>query len=399
MIGFELKVDKKKVENRIYELIKETAPNSKLEISGFEVILEILGAPNLELTGKNIFTSFPIAVSFVKDAALFTVKGHGKLNIQMATAFDINPNFGLTTKSKIEKYEWVEKPVIDFGSLDITVEKLIGLVLNHYDDMIGATIDKSIKDALNLKDLVNSAIGKLRTQLSKFSFKGINLFIEPSELLLEPIETDNYNFKAKGSLRADVAFATSNPFEDTGFTLRWVETLLSDNITYIHFDITEEIISNILCEFVNEQEYGGEKLVSDNCKVDFSPGKININLNLIKPINAAVLLYGNPRYNEHESKLYLDNLDIDMKASNFIYKLTSGLISKYMESKIKENLPVDVDYLIKSQLSKIISGSQVFNEFTIQHSISSIKLMELVTHDKGIKALMVINDGELKVIG
>jgi hypothetical protein len=39
------------------------------------------------------------------------------------------------------------------------------------------------------------------------------------------------------------------------------------------------------------------------CKVDFSPQKMDVVLLLEKPIKAKVMLKGSPRYNEAESKL------------------------------------------------------------------------------------------------
>jgi hypothetical protein len=397
MIGFDLKISRQKVEQKLYELIQEMSPTSKIEVNSFEVSIEVIASPKIEINGMFIKTTLPLSVSFVRNAALFTVSGHGKLNAEISTQFDINSSFQLSTKSSIKNHNWIEKPVIDFGSLDITVEKLIDLVLKHYESMIGATIDKSIKDTLDLSGISKSAIAQLRSKLSTMNYKGINLYIEPTELLLEPIESDNQHFKARGSLRADVACSSSNPYTDNGFLLRWVETLLSDNITYIHIDITENIISDLLCEFVNSQQYGGENLVSNACKVDFQPGKLNIDLNLIKPIAATVHLKGKPRYNESESKIYIDDLDIDLNASNFIYKLTAPLINKFMESSIKENFPVDVDLLIKTHLTKYLKGSKILNEIDFSHSISSVSLMELKFQDTGITAIIKVSDAEVAV--
>jgi Domain of unknown function (DUF4403) len=328
---------------------------------------------------------------------LFTVQGHGQLSVDVLTQYDVNPNFILTTKSSIQDHTWIEKPVIDFGSLDITIEKLIDLVLKHYNDLIAASIDKSIKDVLDLNGMVKNAIGQMRTKLKSFNFKGINLYVEPTELLLEPIDTDTQFFKARGSVRSEIACASQNPLTDNGCLLRWVESLLSDNISYVRFDVTENIISDLLCEFVNKQEYGGEHLVSDKCTVDFKPNSINVQLHLLKPITGVVLLTGKPRYNEHESKLYIDALDVQLKASNFIYKLTAPLVNKFLESNIKSNLPIDVDALIKSHLANYYKGTTSFDGMQISHSISSVNLTEMQFNDEGVSALLKVNDGELSI--
>jgi Domain of unknown function (DUF4403) len=397
MIGFDLKVNKQKVEQQLLDLIKSSVPASKLEVSGFEVLLTIISAPVIVIKDKVITTKLPLSVSFTKNAALFTVQGHGQLNAEVLTQYDVNPNFILTTKSSIQDHTWIEKPVIDFGSLDITIEKLIDLILRHYNDLIAASIDKSIKDALDLNGIVKSAITQMRSKLQSFNFKGISLYVEPTELLLEPIDTDAQFFKAKGSVRAEIACASKNTLQDNGCLLRWVESLLSDNISYVRFDVTEHIISDLLCDFVNKQEYGGELLVSDKCTVDFKPNNVIIQLHLVKPITSVVLLTGKPRYNEHESKLYIDDLDVQLKASNFIYKLTAPLVNKFLESNIKENLPVDVDALIKTHLANYYKGNTSFDGMQISHSISSVNLTEMQFNDEGVSALLKVNDGELSI--
>ncbi len=397
MIGFDLKVDKENIENQLMNLLKEAMPTSKLEVSGFEVSISVIDKPKLTIKNKIITTNLPIAVSFIKNAALFTVQGHGKLNVELKTIFDVNPSFHLTTKSSIQDHTWIEKPVIDFGSLDVTVEKLIDLVLAHYNEMIASSIDKSIKDTLDLNSLVQKAITQMHYKLKSFNFKGLNLYIEPSELLLEPLDTQDKFFRARGSLRSEVAFATDNPLEDKGILLRWVESLLSDNTTYILFDITEKIISDLLCEFVNKQQYGGQNLVCDACTVDFKPSSIAIKLKLIKPIEGIVTLKGSPRYSDTDSKLYIDDLDISLKASNFIYKLTAPLVNKFLASSIKENLPIDVDGLIKSQLLSYYKGNTVIDGMQISHAISSVNLAELKFNEDSVSALMKINESELSL--
>ena len=73
-----------------------------------------------------------------------------------------------------------------------------------------------------------------------------------------------------------------------------------------------------------------------SCKVDFAPSKMNLQLSLSSPLKAMVTVDGKPRYNEAESNLYLDKLDINMKASNLIYKLSAPLVNRFLSPVSKK---------------------------------------------------------------
>lgn len=396
MIGFVFKVTNNALERLVHDAILDALPDHELEVSGFSINLKVLGAPNIQADNKTIQISLPLGVGFSRQAGLFTVQGHGKIHVKIASRFDVSPDLNLTTKSAIEDHIWLEKPVIDFGSLDITVEKLVDLILKHYHDMIVHSIDKGLKTKFSLSSVVDQLLESLRNDLNKFSYHGLKVFLQPSEIIVEPIYNEAGKMVFRGGISTSLVCTLNNPFEPKRPSLRWVDNLLNDNLSMMRLDIAEEVISEIVCEFINKQEYGGEALEARECKVDFSPTKMDVVLLLEKPIKAKVMLKGSPRYNEAESKLYIDKLDIDMKASNIIYRLTAPLVNRFLESSFEEKLPVAVDSVIKEQISTQMPLCFQTGAMEVNVVVGKVSVVEMKFDDAGLKALVKIEDFEVR---
>ena len=392
MIGFECRIANRALETLVYEALSDAIPEQEMDVNGFAITLKLLGSPLINAENKSISIALPLGINFSRQAGLFTVQGHGKIHVKIKSDFDVSPEFNLNTKSAIEDHIWLEKPVIDFGSLDITVEKLVDLILKHYHDILAHSIDKALKTKLSLPEIVNHVLAALKKDLSGFNYHGLKVFMQPSEILLEPITNEEGKMVLKGGINTALVCASKDPFAPVSPKLRWVQTLLNDNLSIMHLDVTEEVISDIMCEFINQQEYGGDALVASSCKVDFSPQKMNLQLNLSRPVKAMLYVNGQPRYNEAESKLYLDKLDIKMKASNLIYKITAPLVNRFLEASFKEKLPVPINGLIKEQTQKDLPLSFLAGGMKIQVNVQNISVEEMQFDDVGVKAIIRIED-------
>jgi hypothetical protein len=400
MIGYTVEINKTKIEEALFKTIKDQGSGSDLEIHSFKLQFEMLDKPEISINGKLLQTSIPIKFNLKKFDFLFSIEGHGQMMLNINTVYDIDENFHLTTRTSINGYNWIEEPTIDFGSMNIQVEQLVDMIIRHYDDSISSAIDKSIKDSLDLPKMVNNAIKDGKQKLATFDLRTIKVFAQPSEILIEPITTDNTNILIKGAIRAEFACGTKNTLVDNGTTLRWVESLLSDNITYIDINVEEDIISNVLCDFINEQEYGGETLIASGCKVDFKPNGLFLNVDLQSPVKASVYIEGVPRYNESDANLYIDNLNVQVNSTNFLYKLSAPLLNKYLLNSIKNRFPLDMDLLIKQHLDKYLNKKFELPNLKVSQQIRKIAVNEIRYNDTGINARIKVSDieAQLKVL-
>jgi hypothetical protein len=398
MIGYEVKIRKKRIEQALLDTIKKQEKSSIIEINSFKLTLELVELPILEVNHKTIGTRFPIKFKINKDDFLFSIQSHGQLYLNLDTDFDISSDFMLTTKTSIKNYTWIEEPQVDFGSLNITVEHLVNLIINHYKESISIAIDKSIKDYVDLNSLITEASKAMESKLNDFSYKGIRPFISPIELLIEPFTTVDDVIIIKGALIADIALGNSSPFIKNILSLRWVETYLNDSIAFIDIKIREEVISEMLCEFINQQEYGGETLFVSGCYVDFKKNNVDISMDLMTPIKAKVVINGAPIYNEHNSTLNINNLNVEVNPSGFLHKLSAPLLNKFITSNIKNRLPVDLDALLKESIKSYLIGNFEWDDIHSSYQVGRIEIKEVLYDDAGIYLKLKASDLSVKVI-
>jgi hypothetical protein len=397
MIGYSVNVNKLKIEEALFKIINEQGAASDLEIHSFKLHFQIVDKPKILIQDKLFQTNFPIKFNLKKDDFLFSIEGHGHLMLEINTIFNIDENFHLATQTSINGYKWIEEPRIDFGSMNIQVEQLVDMIIRHYDDSLSSAIDKSIKDAIDLPKLVKNGIEDGLKKLDTISLRELKVFVQPSEILVEPITTDEHNIIIKGAIRAEFACGTKNTLIDNGLKLRWVESLLSDNITYVDINIEEEVISSALCDFINQQEYGGEKLQASGCKVDFMSRGLDINLDLLSPVKASVNIFGVPRYNESDACLYMDNLSVKVNSSNILYKLSAPLLNKYLLNNISNRFPLDTESYINQYLGIYLKNKITMPNITIEHAIRKIAVNEIRYDDRGVYIRIKVSDIEAKI--
>lgn len=398
MIAFTAKLDKQKVENVLMETITSSVVNNTFEVNGFNLKFKLNEKLTLDFAGKSIFIKLPLDLEVSKQSGLFSVAGHGSLALTLRLQYEITPAFQLITKTELSDHRWTTPPVIDLGSLDIPVEKVVDMMLKHYDSVICGSIDKVIKEKVDISQQVDNALKVLKDNLNDNSYFGLRLFLYPYEVLFEEIREERNTIVLNGAIKLEAVIADKSPFTRNDMIFTWAENILQDNINLINLKIDEEIISNILCEQLNKMEYGGEKLQTKTCVVDFtSDHHMNLNITIDKPIAGALTIKAKPKYNESDETLNISKLDIDVKPESFIYKLTAPLLSKFLASEVKNNLPIQISKILNTYTSPFKNKKVNINDVVITTNFKSLQLKELTFDDKGVKGILQLNDLVLEV--
>jgi hypothetical protein len=341
----------------------------------------------------------PIDLEIAKEGGLFSIAGHGSLILKIRIQYEITPGFQLLTKSSIHHHEWIKPPIIDVGVLDIPVEKVVDMMFKHYDSVICGSIDKVIKDKIDIRSQVENALTILKETLLANAYYGLKLYVNPYEVLFEPISDNETEILLSGGIKLDAIVSDHNPNKVTELLFTWAENILDDNTNSVNLAIKEEIISNILCDYLNKMEYGGETLQTKSCKVDFTSQQyMKLSIKIDKPIAGTIHITSIPIYNASTETLNVKNLDIDVNPENFIYKLTAPLLSKFLASEVKNNLPVKVDKILNTYASDFNNKNVNFSGVAITTSFSKLIMKELIFNDSGVSGILQIEDLCLKVL-
>lgn len=399
MISFSAVINKNKLIRLLSDTIKTSVEGNKFDVNGFNVQFALKDKVGLTFSGKCIEVELPVDLELSKASGLFSVSGHGSLMVVVKINYDINPGFQLTTKSEMAHHTWLTPAIVDVGTLDVPIEKVVEMMLKHYESVICGSIDKVIKENVDIRQQVDNALLVLKDNLNANAYFGLRLYVNPYEVLFEPVRDHENEIILKGAVQLDATVSDKNPYQSTQLSFIWADNILDDGINFINIDIDETIITAILCDYLNKMEYGGEKLQTKSCLVDFTEKhEMHLTIKIDKPIAGTILINAKPKYNNANETLTVVDLDVNVKPESFIYKLTAPLLSKFLASEVNNNLPIHLDKIIDAYTSSFKTKNVEINDVAISTRFDKLFIKELTFYEKGVKGISQINDLTLKVV-
>lgn len=343
-ISFELSASNQFLSDLFEEALDDAVSSEPMEVNSVEIILKRIGEAELRPDHKSIHINLPLNIQLKRPAGLFTVEGSGSINLHLVVDFDIDSSMRLSAKSNLISHDWMEKPILEIGALNIPVETLVNMVLNHHESIITAKIDASLKKVSDLNSLLQRGLDKARENINAQDLKGNDFEMNLQKLsLVEPIIKDQ-RVLVRGFLNPIIGINTKSQLNQEKIVFEWIENsvLSEDSTMQIDIELPYDLLKDELRDALQGMEVGGKHF--DVRSVDISGGdKLEIRLEIDDPIKAQIFVQGIPIYNELEGLLIMRDIDVKVNPANFIYKLTAPLVNKFIEGKMSDFFPLEVN--------------------------------------------------------
>ena len=359
-ISFELSASNQFLSDLFESALDDAVASEPLEVNSVEVVLKRIGEAELKPDHKSMHIYLPLDISLKRPAGLFTVEGNGSISLHLVVDFDINQNLQLSAKTDLISHEWLEKPTLEIGALNIPVETLVNMVLKHHESILTAKIDAALKEVSDLNKLLLIGLDKAKDNLNKQDLKGNSiLFLLHKVALEEPILQED-RIRVRGILEPTIKINAddSKIQENVAFEWRGKTEETSDRIVQVDAVLPYDLLKSEMKEALQGMEVNGRYF--DVRSIDIHGGeKLMIRLVIHEPIKAEVFIEGRPVYNEIEGELVVNDLDVKVNPANFIYKLTAPFVNKFVEGKMEEFFPLEVNQkmseIVRSNIPKEIS--------------------------------------------
>ena len=359
-ISFELSASNQFLSDLFEEALDDAVSSEPMEVNSVEIILNRIGEAELRPDYKAIHIYLPLNIQLKRPAGLFTVEGSGSINLHLVVDFDIDSNLRLSAKSSLLSHEWLEKPVLEIGALNIPVETLINMVLNHHESIITAKIDASLKKVSDLNSFLQKGIEKAKESINEQDLKGNAFDLSLHHIsLVEPVLENDF-VSIKGFLTPTIGINTNSTSEQKEISFDWItaQTLSEESTVQIDIELPYDLLKNELINTLQGMEVGGKNF--DVRSIDISGGdSLYIELEIDDPIKAQIFINGRPTYNETKGQLSMENLDVKVNPANFIYKLTAPIVNKFIENKMSDFFPLEVNQklgeIVRSKIPTEIS--------------------------------------------
>lgn len=278
-----------------------------------------------------------------------------EMNLKFSTKFQINPDWTVKTITSPNGYEWITKPVLKFGSIEIPIAPIIGKIISNNHQTFASSIDDAVAKNIAIKPYVIQAWNMLKQPYQVSEEYRTWVRVEPLELIMTPLKTIGRNIKATIGLKA------------------YTETIIGDkpaikppvaNIPNLKTAAT--IPSEFQVMLVNNIPFSEATLMAKKMfvgeKFEFKEGKYNIevtDLNIygsneflvIKTdikgsLKGTVYVKGIPVYDAVKQKVVLTNTQLDIKTKNILVKTAAWLLEGKLEQMIQDEYGVPMGELI-----------------------------------------------------
>ena len=322
----------------------------------------------LQIDERQIEYRVPLKIWVKKNLRLTNVEAEGTLAINFRTEYQIREDWSLQTTTEVTSHEWIRKPVLKLGVIDLPIQFIANQVLKSSRQTIAKAIDEQVRANLDLRAEVESAWNMLQDPLLLSEEYHTWMVLHPSRLFMTPLQSNVDTIESTIVLLSEPRVylgeepARPEPRPLPSFT--WQE---SDQGGFAFVLQTE--IPFVEAERLAQQNMVGERfssgkryVVVEDIRLTGRGNRLVVATDLSGSYNGRVNLIGKPVYDARSGRIELRNLDVELETRNFLYKSLGWLFKGAFKKRVQENLNYYLEYYLDTMRETI---QQEFDHFAL----------------------------------
>lgn len=345
LLNLPIRLYKSDLEKRLNQQVAEVLYEDSDFNDGLMIKATRQSAISLEIADRKVGYQVPVQLWLRKDLVITSVDAEGSLNLIFETAYEVNPDWQLSTKTVLKSYEWIEAPVVKLGIGNLNVTSIANQFIDKAEGQITTAIDEQVKNLIDLKREINQAWQELQKPILVSEEYKSWLVMNPDTVRLTPLETE-------GDLVEGTVVITSRPRIFVGEkplslnevempNFRYVDKAPKEDFSIfmgsqIPFEEAERIVKTSM---VGETySYGKRKVTVEALELYSKGNKLAVKTSLSGSYEGDVFFTGQPEYNDRKNEITFKNVDFDFTSKKALMKTASWLFKGSLKKRIQENL-------------------------------------------------------------
>jgi len=337
------------------------------------------------------FNQFGFSVSdeFTADASL---------RMTFNTKLKIGVFWTLEPQTTLEKYDWIEKPVITGGSISIPVTFIADRVIKSQQKVITSAIDDEIKQQIQLRKYVEEGWNAMHQPIQLYNNPTAWLRISPSNIVVTPL-TGNKDF-ATATIRIDgVAETFVGPKPAIKLTnlpnASYTNNAGGDFVISLVNDMTYEEAGKLATQHLAGQTFtssnGKKKIHIDSIQIYGGGDNLIVKTKVSGNVTGFIYLKGKPTYDSLTQTIYLKKLDYSIETKNAMIKtgnwILKSTLTKRMQEALRYSVAADMAEM-KKQLNTYIGSYNVTKNILIKATVNQLAPKDIFVTPESIKAVI-----------
>lgn len=339
----------------------------------------------LNLDSNRIAYRVPLDIWVRYNAGIGKVEGTGEVAIELQTAYEIQKDWKLKTHTEIKSYEWLEKPRLKMGLVNLPVGLVADLLIDNFKTTITENIDLQISESIRLDTIIGSAWKKMHEPMLVSEDYLAWMVLYPEKISMTPVKIDKGELSATILIESKPQITFGNqpkdpevrPLPPFAYTAIGGEEFFIRVGTEISYREAERIAKGTLEG--ERYDYGKRHVVVENIELYGQGNKLVVNTQLSGTYTGNISMTGRPSYNANRNSIDIKDLNYTLETRNFLLKSAGWLL----KSKFKNMIENNMDFLLEENLKDM--------EGQIKEQLANYELTENFILDGKLENLNIAN--------
>jgi hypothetical protein len=388
-LGFSLK--KSYLHGLLTNVIDDNLKELDLEVNNILIHLERESPIAYQIEEKSIIIKCPLHVKLKRPSGLFTVEGEGKLIIDIKTSVSFSQN-SLIAHSSLIGHEWIEKPILQLGSLNMPISTLANLLIDHSSAIITGRIDSAIKEHVRPHQLIDRFFFDKIEEFNRLPHNPIVLLPKVEGIMIRPFNDIKENIHVQAFIEGQLIATSGSPeIKERRYPeIEWLDKDMEPHKLSQGLTLTYDQIRKLISSFLLAQDFGGSGVEINKLDVSYD-GSLHLKGEITKPVSMVIELKGVPVYNVDKDSLILKNMVLTTKPKSFLYQLVNPMVEKMIKSKIESAFPLAINQLLSDALKRQIIDVNNRSHF-INIELEAIEITQAFFDKSGLNISLLLHE-------
>ncbi|WP_417430490.1 DUF4403 family protein [Halpernia sp.] len=366
-------------------------------------------------TNNNLLIAVPLKIWAEKGIGTLGVYTYQNTTFETVMFFNTqltaNNNWTISTKTTANGFQWVTKPVLDYGRIKIPITSLVENSLKEQQTKFCSTIDEQMTTQLNFQQLAITAWNLFSEPFEISQDYKTWLKITPLSVNLTPLKF--YGNEIQTNIGLDVYSETFTGLKpenspnvgaiaNFNFVPRLQNHFNLNTTANIPYDEATKIAEQTFLNKKYDFREGKSSITITGIKVYESDERLMIEAETTGTVNGTSFISGIPIYNEVKHKIVLSDTKFKLKTSNIFQKTLTFLFQKKITKMIEDEYGIptsDLELSSKSSIEEAFN-KEYYKGLKISGKVFKLKPTQILLTPNGITAVILTEATlQLKVQG
>jgi hypothetical protein len=320
---------------------------------------------------------------------------NAEIALKFHTSASVNKDWTLNTITTSDGYEWLSKPTLKLGPVDLPITFIADMIIRYNQATINNAIDQGLKTSLDLKTNARAAWTEIQKPMLLSEEYGIWLRVSPRSVTAGPFTGGKGFIRHTSSIQAVTECFTGKepparinpvlpdliPASTTG------DAFITNVVTYIGYDYLDSITRSMLVN--TSWDFGKKKITVTGVNIYGNENKMIIATDVTGSITGKLFFAGIPTYRASDTSLVLNDLQFSVQTRNVLVKSASWLINSGIEKRMARQLSYPMGAEVRATYDELAASLKHFDlgaGFYVTGILNGIDVQQPVLAPAGVIA-------------